>query len=152
MKIGDLAKRTGLTVETIRYYEQEGLLTVAQRTSGNYRVYADAHVERLIFIRNCRALDMRHEEIRTLLAHQDKGGENCDVVDALLQEHIGHVTRRITELQHLAQQLQALRSSCGCQRSIQECGILKGLAVHEPELTPTLSANVHVLGTHANKR
>lgn len=152
MKIGDLAKRTGLSVETIRYYEQEGLMPVPLRTLGNYRLYNDTHMERLIFVRNCRALDMTHEEIRTLLAYQDKGGENCNAVDALLQEHIQHVTQRITELKHLAQQLQALRGACGCQRSMQECGILRGLAEPVPERVQAPAGAVHVSGVHAKRR
>lgn len=57
MKIGELAKRTGCPVETIRYYEREGLLPEPARSEGNYRQYTLAHVERLSFIRHCRSLD-----------------------------------------------------------------------------------------------
>ena len=58
MKIGELAKAAGTQVETIRYYEREGLLPLANRTEGNYRVYDSAHAQRLAFIRHCRCLDM----------------------------------------------------------------------------------------------
>jgi len=58
MKIGELAKATHTQVETIRYYEREGLLPETPRTEGNYRVYGSEHVERLSFIRHCRGLDM----------------------------------------------------------------------------------------------
>jgi len=66
-------------VETIRYYEREGLLPVPARTGGNYRLYGTQHVERLRFIRNCRSLDMTHDEIRTLLAFRDGAmrAESC---------------------------------------------------------------------------
>ena len=60
MKIGELARLTQCTVETVRYYEREGLLPVATRTEGNFRAYGPEHIERLRFIRNCRALDMSH--------------------------------------------------------------------------------------------
>ena len=63
MKIGELAKLTDCPVETIRYYEKENLLPPPARTDGNYRVYTQAHTERLTFIRNCRSLDMTLEEI-----------------------------------------------------------------------------------------
>ena len=65
--IGELARRTQCQPETIRYYEREALIPEATRTAGNYRVYGGAHVERLAFIRNCRALDMTLDEIRQLL-------------------------------------------------------------------------------------
>ena len=58
MKIGQLADATGTQGEAIRYYEREGLLPVAGRTESNYRVYSEAHVQRLAFIRHCRCLDM----------------------------------------------------------------------------------------------
>ena len=67
MKIGELADMAQCTVETVRYYEKEGLLPAPARTTGNFREYGAEHVDRLCFIRNCRALDMSHSEIRTLL-------------------------------------------------------------------------------------
>lgn len=67
MKIGELARLAGSNAETIRYYEREGLLPKASRSESNYRIYTDAHLERLTFIRHCRNLDMTLGEIRTLL-------------------------------------------------------------------------------------
>jgi hypothetical protein len=67
MKIGELAILTHTPVETIRYYEREGLLPEAARTGGNYRIYDQAQAARLSFIRHCRGLDMTLDEIRTLL-------------------------------------------------------------------------------------
>ena len=67
MHIGELARRTGIQVETIRYYEREGLLPEPARSDGNYRVYGPGHLEQLQFIRHCRSLDMSLDEVRTLL-------------------------------------------------------------------------------------
>lgn len=67
MKIGELAKATDTQVETIRYYEREELLPEPSRTDANYRIYGKPHVERLVFIRHCRSLDMTLDEIRKLL-------------------------------------------------------------------------------------
>jgi DNA-binding transcriptional MerR regulator len=64
MQIGELARSTGVKIETIRYYEREHLLPVPQRTDGNYRLYSPRHVEQLRFIRYCRSLDMSLEEVR----------------------------------------------------------------------------------------
>lgn len=68
MKIGELAKATDCAVETIRYYEREQLLPEPARTDGNYRLYTQAHVEWLTFIRNCRTLDMTLDEIAACCA------------------------------------------------------------------------------------
>lgn len=128
LKIGELAAQTGSSVETIRYYEQQNLLPQPARSAGNYRLYNDAHVKRLQFIRHCRSLDMTLDEIRTLLNFRDTPEENCAGVNTLLDKHIGHVADRIRELQALESQLQDLRSRCPAVQSTQACGILQGLA------------------------
>ncbi len=94
MKIGELARVTGTPVETIRYYEREGLLAAPARTDGNFRIYEDTHAERLSFIRHCRSLDMSLDEIRILLRFKDAPGANCGDVNTLLDAHI--VQRRGT--------------------------------------------------------
>ena len=98
MKIGELAKLTDCQVETIRYYEREGLLPEPARSEGNYRLYTQAHVERLTFIRNCRSLDMTLEEIRSLLNLRDSPQDQCESVNALIDEHIHHVKARVDSL------------------------------------------------------
>ncbi|MDW5416329.1 Cd(II)/Pb(II)-responsive transcriptional regulator [Iodobacter sp. CM08] len=127
MKIGELALAAQCTVETIRYYEKEALLPEPARTSGNYRDYSDLHLERLSFIRNCRALDMTHQEIKALLALMDSGDDNCASVNTLLDAHIEHVSVRIAELLKLELQLKTLRQQCQSEQSVQECGIVQGL-------------------------
>ena len=127
LKIGELAKRTGSLVETIRYYEREGLLPEPARSEGNYRVYADTDLERLQFIRHCRSLDMTLEEIRNLLRFRDAPDRNCGEVNALLDEHIQHVGRRIKELKVLQQNLRALRKLCRQEQATKDCGILQSL-------------------------
>src|SRR2546426_462323 len=112
MKIGELAQVAQCTVETIRYYEKEGLLAAPTRTSGNFRVYGPEQVERLRLIRNCRALDMSHDEIRTLLGMADQVEQGCGAVNDVVDQHIAHVDERIRELNHLKQQLTALRQRC----------------------------------------
>jgi Cd(II)/Pb(II)-responsive transcriptional regulator len=128
LKIGELAKRTGCLVETIRYYEREGLLLEPARSEGNYRLYTDVHVERLQFIRHCRVLDMTLEEIRNLLRFRDAPDENCSQVNALLDEHIEHVSNRIKELRFLENYLRRLRSSCEQAQAAKDCRILQSLA------------------------
>lgn len=133
MKIGELALVAQCTVETVRYYEKEGLLPAPARTAANYRSYGDSHVERLRFIRNCRALDMTHEEIRALLGLIDQPADDCGGVNQLLDEHIAHVDVRIAELSQLKQQLSELRQCCQREQAVDACGILQGLASMETE-------------------
>lgn len=149
MKIGELARHTGTQVETIRYYEREGLLPKAARTEGNYRIYGDAHAERLSFIRNCRSLDMTLDEIRVLLRFKDSPADNCGAVNDLLDEHVGHVVTRIRELKKLERQLRDLRDQCKDARDASECGILNELA-HRPTAKGLTGQCVtaHLRGVH----
>ena len=132
MKIGELASASGTPIETIRYYEREQLLPAPSRTQGNYRIYEAAHLERLMFIRNCRGLQMSLDEVRVLLRYRDGPAQDCSNVDQLLDAHIGQVTRRIDELGLLKTQLQALRQRCCMSADAEHCGILSGLAVGVP--------------------
>ena len=153
LKIGELAMRTSCPVETIRYYEHEGLLPAPVRSAGNYRLYGKAHVERLSFVRHCRSLDMTLNEIRTLLRFRDSPHENCDGANQLLDQHIGHVSARIADLNILSRQLKALRRQCVEAKAAKDCGILNNLGQIETG-TPSLSreSSGHVNGTHARRR
>ncbi|RHW21011.1 Cd(II)/Pb(II)-responsive transcriptional regulator [Pseudomonas jilinensis] len=132
MKIGELARHTGCPVETIRYYEREGLLPAPARSASNYRLYGQAHVERLGFIRHCRVLDMSHEEIRQLLALRDDPQSPCDSVNDLIDAHIGHVETQMASLQALHQQLVELRHRCSGHNDTGHCGILNELEKRDP--------------------
>lgn len=142
MKIGELAQKAQCTVGTVRYYEKEGLLAAPQRTPANYRIYGQAHLERLRFIRNCRSLDMTHDEIRSLLRMKDSPSEACGAINDLLDEHIEHVDVRINELVQLKSQLAALRTLCQIERSVDKCGILHGLTAMDPEAKPLRSTHL----------
>jgi Cd(II)/Pb(II)-responsive transcriptional regulator len=147
MRIGELAESTGTAVETIRFYEREGLVPAAQRADNNYRVYTAAHAERLAFIRHCRNLDMTLDEIRTLLRLRDAPLQDCGEVNALLDEHIGHVTHRIRELRALQKDLRALRARCGTPHAIEQCGILNELDTAAAQGT-SAAPHRHIRGTH----
>jgi Cd(II)/Pb(II)-responsive transcriptional regulator len=147
MKIGELALAAHTQVETIRYYEREALLPQAPRSEGNYRIYGPEHVERLAFVRHCRSLDMTLDEIRVLLRFKDDPQAGCGEVDALLDEHIGHVATRIRELRQLQTQLKALRERCAGVRDAGHCGILDGL-VQASSVTGARSSSAHVPGAH----
>ena len=147
MRIGELAQASGTPVETIRFYEREGLLPAPDRMQGNYRIYAQMHAERLGFIRQCRNLDMALDEVRVLLRFKDAPQADCGEVNALLDEHIGHVAHRIRELRVLEKQLRALRAECATPHAAKDCGILQGIDVAAGNPGKN-SARRHVRGTH----
>ena len=147
MKIGALAEATGTPVETIRFYEREGLLPPPARAENNYRMYLPAHVERLAFVRQCRNLDMTLDEIRALIELREAPAQDCGEINALLDEHIDHVAQRIRELRALEKNLKALRARCASPHAVAECGILSGLDTAAARGTPP-AKRPHVHGTH----
>ena len=146
MKIGDLARAAGTQAETIRYYEREGLLPEPARTESNYRSYGQEHLQRLAFIRHCRSLDMTLDEIRALLRFKDDPAGNCESVNELLDEHIGHVAERIRELRRLQAELKALRAQCDAAGA--SCGILDSLDQDAKRATAPAGRSGHVGGPH----
>jgi Cd(II)/Pb(II)-responsive transcriptional regulator len=127
MKIGELARRTDCRVETIRFYEKEGMLPPPPRSTGNYRLYGKIHIERLLFIRRCRSLDMTLDEIRRLLQIRDTPRDDCSAVSIFLDGHIRQIGFRIAELQQLRDQLGSLSMRCSGARTVEQCGILQEL-------------------------
>ena len=128
IRIGDLAKRSGCEVVTIRYYEKEGLLPKPARSGGNFRLYSDVHIERLQFIRHCRSLDMTLSEIRILLGLRDNPAQDCGDVNTLLDAHIRQTEDRVEALLQLKRHLLSLREKCSGARRIEACSILQGLS------------------------
>jgi Cd(II)/Pb(II)-responsive transcriptional regulator len=152
IKIGTLASQAGCQVETIRYYEREGLLSEPVRTSGNYRLYGEESIERLRFIRQCRSLDMALDEIRVLLRFRDAPEQNCGDVNDLLDEHIEHVGRRIAELKSMEKYLRELRRQCVKTSASKDCAILNELAKKGNSRMPKASPAGHVGSSHAHQR
>ena len=88
LKIGELSQLSGCPVVTIRFYEKEALLLAPNRSEANYRLYNKDHLERLLFILNCRTLNMSLDEIKILLAYKDKPCGNCSSINILVDKHI----------------------------------------------------------------
>ena len=127
MRIGELGKKADCLVQTVRFYESEGLLPEPARSEGNFRLY-EVHLQRLLFIRRCRAKDMTLDEIRQLLNLRDRPELGCGEVNALVDAHIAQVRTKMKELRALERELMDLRRSCDSARTSRECGILNSLA------------------------
>lgn len=128
MKIGELAKRADCSVQTIRHYEKEQLIASAERSEGNFRLYDEADVGQLLFIKHCRSLDLSLPEIRQLLALNRSPDALCDDVNRMIDTHINQVEARIQDLTKLNEQLRLLRCSCSNHQTVEQCGILRNLS------------------------
>jgi Cd(II)/Pb(II)-responsive transcriptional regulator len=128
MQIKELARATGVDVETIRFYEKEGLLPEPPRLDNGYRNYAQPQLERLSFIRHCRALDMPLADVKRLLRFVDDPQGHCLNVDALVDDQLSRVRARLKSMRALEKQLLQLRSRCnGEHGDAGPCGILDEL-------------------------
>ena len=118
-RIGEAARLSGVPAASIRYYEKEGLLPPQGRTDKQYRLYNEADIHRLRFVRLCRAMDMSLDEVRTLLALDSPSPGDAHTACATLDAHLSHVRTRLRELQVLEAELIALRSRCDGQGTCQ---------------------------------
>lgn len=128
--IGTLAERTGVKVETIRYYEQVGLLPSPERSEGNQRRYGRRHVERLAFIKHARDLGFSVEAIRTLLRLSDNPAMACDDAHAIAVAHLGEVRHKIARLRSLEKELERIAATCSGGVAACDCAIIEALADH----------------------
>ena len=129
MRIGELAQRTGVEVDTIRYYEKAELLPSPPRQGNGYREYGERHIERLSFIRHCRALDMPLTDVKRLLDFVAHPEVDCGDINRLIDHQLERVRKRLYSMQMLERQLASLRAQCDENSTARECGILHELVV-----------------------
>ncbi len=110
MKIGELARRSGVASTALRYYEKAGLLPEARRSSSGYRTYQPDAVPRLAFIRAAQAVGLSLAEIRDVIGIRETGAAPCAHVLQLIDKHRAEVRSRIRELQRLERDLDHLAS------------------------------------------
>ncbi|MGQ0511644.1 MAG: Cd(II)/Pb(II)-responsive transcriptional regulator [Betaproteobacteria bacterium] len=127
MRIGELAGQGGVDVQTVRYYEREGLMDEPARTASGYRSYGPAHLERLQFIRHCRSLDMPLSDIKRLTELSRDKAVSCDAVNTMVQSHLERVRAKRKALQVLERQLSDLNAQCESGHRVADCGILEEL-------------------------
>ncbi|MEX0956785.1 MAG: helix-turn-helix domain-containing protein [Rhizobiaceae bacterium] len=128
LTIGELSRRTGVKVPTIRWYEQAGLIEEPGRTAGNQRRYGDTDLERLAFIRHARDLGFGLDSIRELIELGGHPERPCADADRIASAHLDDVRQRIARLQRLADELERI-ADCG-GHSVGECHVLNALGDH----------------------
>jgi DNA-binding transcriptional MerR regulator len=127
--IGHAARATGSKVQTIRYYEQIGLLPLLDRSEGNQRLYTNADIDRLAFIRHARDLGFSIEAIRELLHMADQPDLPCDEADAIAFRHLEDVKARISRMQALQAELERMLVQCA-GGSVADCRVIEVLGDH----------------------
>jgi MerR family copper efflux transcriptional regulator len=135
MQIGIVAKKTGLSVDAIRFYERNALLPRAARTAGGFRKYGESDVATLAFIRRVQGLGFKLSEIRGLLSLRGNRLQPCAPVRRRLEEKLVDVQRKLADLQKLKHELRLALRSCNRELSNQHahCPILQEKNVRKPE-------------------
>ena len=134
LTIGALARKTGSKVQTIRYYEQIGLMPEPGRTEGGQRRYGDAELDRLSFIRHARQLGFRLEAIRELLNLSDQPDKPCQEADSIARRQLKQVEQRLARLEALRTELERMVHECSGGLTA-ECRVLEVLRDHSECLT-----------------
>lgn len=129
LTIGDLARRTGVKVPTIRYYEQMGLIEPAERSEGNQRRYTRQERERLSFIKHARDLGLTIDAIRELLDLSAHPERPCHQADRIASEQLTAVRERIEKLKRLESELERIASRCSGDH-VKDCYVIRALANH----------------------
>lgn len=124
--IGELSERTGVNIETIRYYEREAILPKAVRTSNGRRIYGDEDVKRLHFIHKCRSLGFTLKQIISLMSLVDAGNYTCKQVHKLTLAHAKEVRDKIGDLKRMEQVLVDMADQCS-QGNVAQCPIIDSL-------------------------
>ena len=123
LAIGALSRRTGVNIETIRFYERIGILPKPPRTQGGHRVYGRDHLKRLSFVRRSRELGFTLDEVRGLLELVDGGRYTCAEVKTITLDHLADIRRKIADLRRLERTLSDMAGKCKGGR-VPECPVI----------------------------
>lgn len=124
-KMSELAKLSGVHLETIRYYERLKLITPAQRNTNGYRVFSEVQFNELQFIKACRAIGFSLDEIRELLALQANPSNPCQIADTLAKQRLAQIDHQIEQCQKIKA---LLESMIDCHaKDIDHCQIIQGI-------------------------
>jgi Cu(I)-responsive transcriptional regulator len=128
LTIGKLAKRSGLGIETVRFYERQGLIAPPPRTSSNYRIYPPGDIDRLRFIKRAKTLGFSLREIRELLFLREEPTATKADVKRRTEEKIAEIGERIRDLTRIKEALEGLAASCDGEGPTSQCPILQSIA------------------------
>ena len=126
LSIGALSRRTGVNIETIRFYERIGILAKPPRSAAGHRIYGQAQLMRLGFVRRSRELGFSLDEVRRLLQLVDGGRYTCAEVKAITLDHLAEIRRKIADLRRLEHTLASVASRCRGGK-VPDCPVIEAL-------------------------
>ena len=124
--IGEMSRRTGVIIETVRYYEKIGMMPKPKRTEGGKRLYNTEELQRLFFIKRCREIGFSQSEIKALLSMVDREDVSCSEVHDITTLHIADIKQKIKDLRKLEKVLTQMAGECS-QGDIPQCPIIETL-------------------------
>lgn len=131
LSIGALSERSGVNIETVRYYEKIGVMPPTQRSAGGHRIYGAEHVSRLHFVRRGRELGFSLDELRELLRLVDGHAYTCAEVHALMVKHLADIHCKIADLRRLERVMSDMAAQCKGDQ-VPECPIIDALFEMRP--------------------
>ncbi|MBB1485369.1 Zn(2+)-responsive transcriptional regulator [Oceanospirillum sp. D5] len=135
MRIGELASKTGISVEALRFYEKQGLLKTPHRSDAGYRLYDEKTLKQVSFILKAKAVGFSLKDIAGLLALEvNREQETCESVKNFAQSKLDEINAKLAELQRMKDALQQITDACcGSEKSAVHCTILTALSEDEGE-------------------
>jgi MerR family mercuric resistance operon transcriptional regulator len=124
--IGEMSRRTGVNIETVRYYERVGVMPKPRRTEGGHRAYDGDQLKRLHFVRRSRELGFSLDEVRAMLRLVDDGALTCGEIHAMTVDHLADIKRKIADLRRLEKALASMAAECS-RGDIPDCPIIETL-------------------------
>lgn len=131
LNIGEVAKRTGVTVETVRFYEKQGLIVTPQRSRSGYRQYPAETVKRVRFIQRAKEVGFTLKDVGELLALRREPGTSCAEIKLRATQKIEEVDQKIQDLNRIRDALGRLIMKCSGRGALRECPILEELELDE---------------------
>lgn len=134
LQIGEVATQTGLSIDAIRFYEREGLLRMAARSNGGFRLFSKSDVDELSFIHRAQELGFSLQEIRELIGLKNAAHPDCQQVEQLLEHKIILVREKIASLRKLERELQRAMANCesnlrnASHGQVEDCPVLNDIS------------------------
>lgn len=132
MRTSDVARRSGVNVQTLRYYERRGLLAQPPRSSAGYRAYPDSAVQVVRFVKRAQQLGFTLDEIEELLHLADGGPDNCDAARGVAEARLADLQAKIDDLLRMRTSLDQLVATCTKPRAARDCPLLTAIRTDEP--------------------
>ena len=127
LRIGQVAKKSRVGVETVRFYESEGLIELSERSMSGYRQFSESVIKQIQFIQHAKKLGFTLKDIRELIKLKSTGNSRCNIIKATASSKIADIQEKVDALEQMKMALQPLVAQCKSSDPISDCPILNAL-------------------------